>query len=167
MEELRNIVSDLLAEFVKDVQTNAMQQRKHVTGRTVRSMERRVTASEGAVRGEMWAAPYIWTLDTGSAPARRRGTDAERESFIQSLTEWCRAKSLPMGGLTQDKYRAFAKFLKWYIQKHGSWLYRNPSQQHKVIAPAIEELDNNLTRRINAAFTDIISKASTHKTIII
>lgn len=150
-----------MTEFVKDVQANAAMQGKQVTGRTVKSMEGRVTAEENTVRGEMWAAPHIWTLDTGSAPARRRGTDAEREAFIQSLTEWCRAKSLPMGGLTQEQYRAFAKFLKWYIQKHGSWLYRNPAQQHKVIAPAMATLEDKLSARITVAYTDTITILTT------
>lgn len=141
-----------MAEFIKNVQANAQMQGKQVTGRTVKSMEWRTTGT----RGEVWAVPHIWTLDTGSAPARRRGTDAEREAFIQSLTEWCRAKSLPMGGLTQEKYRAFAKFLKWYIQKHGSWLYRNPAQQHKVIAPAIATLEADLSTRIAEAFEQTV-----------
>lgn len=170
MEEIRNIINQLLAEFVKDVQVNAIMQGKYSTGRTIKTMERRERGvSEDAVQVDMYAAPYIWALDTGSAPARRRGTDAERQAFISNLTEWCRLHNIPHGGLSEKQYRSFAKFLKWYIGKHGSWLYRHPANQHRVIAPAMATLEESLSSQIADSFSSTITILSTknNKKIVI
>lgn len=162
MEEINDIVNRLLQEFIKDVEANARMQGKVTTGRFIRSMEiRQEPPTADAVKASVYAARYIWALDTGSAPARRRGTDAEREAFLRNLTEWCRLHNLPSAGLTPAKYRAFAKFLKWYIGKHGSWLYRNPAHQHKVIAPAVATLEAKLEEQVADAFTTTITLTST------
>lgn len=170
MEEIRNIINKLLAEFVEDVRANSIAQGKYTTGRTIKTMERRErSVSEDAVQVDMYAAPYIWALDTGSAPARRRGTDAERQAFISNLTEWCRTHAMPKAGMSEAQYRNFAKFLKWYIGKHGSWLYRHPANQHRVIAPAMATLEESLSSQIADSFTDTITILSTknNKKIVI
>lgn len=170
MEQVRNIISNLLTEFIKDVEVNALMQGKYHTGKIIRSMEVRSDApSDGRVSASVYAYPYIWTLDTGSAPARKRGTDAERQAFIASLTDWCRNHALPRAGLSEQQYKSFAKFLKWYIGKHGSWLYRNPSYQNKVIAPAVTMLEDALTEQTADALADhltLVIKPHT-KTIIL
>lgn len=170
MERIRNIVDNLLREFIKDVEVNALMQGKYATGKTIRSMEVRSSApSDDRVSSAVYAAPYIWTLDTGSRPARRRGTDAERQAFISNLTIWCRNHAMPQGGLSEVEYRRFAKFLKWYIGKHGSWLYRHPEAQNKVIAPALRILEDNLTEQVANAFSDKLTAmiTPTEKTIIL
>ena len=89
-------------------------------------------------------------LDKGSGPARRHGSDKERQQFVSSLADWCRARGFPETGLSQEQYIQAAKRLKWYIGKFGSKTYRDRSRQDKVITPAVEAFEARLRSRTSS-----------------
>lgn len=161
MANIQEVVSNLISEMFADIRQNARAEGHHVTGKTVGSLEQRYRKEDGADIFEVWGYPHIGALDTGSAPARKRVTDAEREEFIRNLTEWCRARGFPSGGLSPEQYRSAAKFLKWYIGKYGSRLYRTPSKQYRVIRPAVEEFERKLSTSLSAFYeAEITNKFS-------
>lgn len=152
MATIQESVSRLITELFADIKANAQREGKVNTGRTLASLEQRYKAEEGRHIFEVWANKYFGALDTGSAPARRKGTDAERATFLRELAAWCSAKGFPASGLSPEQYERAAKWLKWYIQKNGSYLYRHPAEQHRVIAPAAERFERELEYKLSAFY---------------
>lgn len=158
VDSIRSEATRLFAEMVADIRNNSRAAGQVATGKTLASMEvRQGTTDNGGLRLELWARAYFGALDTGSRPARRKGSEAEREQFIRQLTEWCKLRGVPSAGLGDERYRSFAKFLKWHINKYGTALYRNPSKQYKVIKPATDRFEQRLTYALRAWFDKTVA----------
>lgn len=113
---IKETVEQLVADLLDDIRRNHEAAGQKVTGKTISSLESSVLdEGEGSLRVQVSGFSYMGVLDTGAQPARRKGTDEEREEMIKNLTEWCRMRGVPESGLTEDKYRQFAKYLKWRI----------------------------------------------------
>ncbi len=149
MGNLESILAEELDLLVADITQRHIAAGQKVTGRTIASLETEVHDAGDAVVGYLSGAPYFGVLDKGSGPFRKKGSDKERQQFISSLAEWCRARGFPESGLTPQQYVTAAKRLKWYIGKYGSKLHRDPSRQDKVITPAVEALQQRLRGRVS------------------
>ena len=158
---IREDVSQLITEMFADIRRNAIGSGHYDTGKTIDSLEQRYREDGGVMTFEVWANKYFGALDTGSAPARRRGSDAEREEFLRQLAGWWQRKGFPQGGLSPEGYMRAAKWLKWYIGKFGSYVYRHPAEQNKVIAPAVTRFEGRLEERIKAFYEAEIDNAFT------
>lgn len=163
METINESVSKLISEMFADIKANAQAAGKVNTGKTIASLEQRYRNDGGVHIFEVWANKYFGALDTGSAPARKRVSNSEREAFIRELAAWCAAKGFPQGGLTPEQYTRAAKWLKWYIGKYGSKTYRTPSLQNKVIAPAVGRFEERLEQRLSAFYEAEINNTFTRK----
>lgn len=152
MGTMQERVSRLITEMFADIKANAVREGKVNTGKTIASLEQRYTPEAGRHVFEVWANKYFGALDTGSAPARRKGTDAERAAFLRELAAWCSAKGFPSAGLTPEQYERAAKWLKWYIQKNGSYLFRHPAEQYRVIRPAVARFEERLEQKLTALY---------------
>lgn len=160
---IKEDVSQLITEMFADIKHNAQATEHYDTGKTVESLEQRYREDGGVMTFEVWANKYFGTLDTGSAPARRRGSDAEREEFIRQLAGWCQRKGFPQAGMTPEQYTRAAKWLKWYIGKFGSYVYRHPAEQGKVIAPAVARFEGRLEQRLTAFYEAEITNTFTSR----
>lgn len=149
---IREDVSRLITEMFADIKRNAQGSGHYDTGKMIGSLEQRYRNEDGVMTFEVWANKYFGTLDTGSAPARRRGSDAEREEFLRQLAGWCQRKGFPQAGLSPEGYARAARWLKWYIGKFGSYVYRHPAEQGKVIAPAVTRLEGRIESRVAAFY---------------
>lgn len=146
-----------------DIRTNAVREHKVNTGKTIASLEQRYRSDPEGHIFEVWANKYFGALDTGSAPARRKGSDAERAAFLRELAAWCSAKGFPTVGLTPEQYERAAKWLKWYILKNGSYLHRHPAEQYRVIRPAVERFEERLVERLSIFYEAEITNTFTSK----
>lgn len=163
MAAIQERVSKLISELFADIKRNAIATGHYDTGKTVASLEQRYRSEGDTHIFEVWANKYFMTLDTGSGPARKKGSDAERAEFLQNLAAWCQRKNFPTGGLSAEQYMRVAKWLKWYIGKRGSYLYRHHGEQNKVVAPAIDRFESELTHALTALFEGEITRAFTQK----
>lgn len=152
-------IADIEAIIAEALNTSVAEIRQAMTatgtgssGRTARSLEvRRGEQSADSVSVAIWGRPYTWAVETGTRPARRRGTDAERQQFIRELYEWCKRRGLPDGAATEADRMRFAKFLKWHINKYGSALYRSGGRRD-IITPSFERLERELPPKIGGYY---------------
>ena len=151
---IKDEIHKALDDCVTDIKRRSTQAGQVATGKTLRSLEVRVRNEGEAIIGEIWGRPYFGALETGSRPATRKGTAAGRASMVQSMKEWCRVRGLT-DGLTDKQAENFARWLSWYIKKHGSKLYRKGGRRD-IITPAVEATKNELTERLGAYYEQII-----------
>lgn len=150
---IRETVERLVADLLNDIRRNHEAAGQKVTGKTIGSLESSVTdEGDGGLLVQVRGFSYMGVLDTGAQPARRKGTPAEREEMIRNLTEWCRMRGVPDSGLSEEKYRQFAKYLKWRINKFGTKLYYDKERQNKVIAPAVERFEERLSEQLSVYY---------------
>lgn len=146
---IKDTVERLVDDLLDDIRRNHEAAGQKVTGKTIKSLEASVVEDgENDLVVQVRGFSYFGVLDTGAQPARRKGSEAEREDMIKNLTEWCRMRGIPDSGLTEEKYRQFAKFLKWRIHKFGTRLYYDKGRQNKVIAPAVERFEERLAEQL-------------------
>ncbi len=157
MTDIKAQIGGLLDEFVAGITRRHIALGQKVTGKTIASLERQLFDNGGLnFTAQLLGRPYFGVLDKGAGPAKRRGTDEERAEFIRSLTEWCRIRGFPSGGLTEAQYLRTAKWLKWRINKFGTRMHNNPSMQDKVITPEIAIFEDKLEKALNVWFDDEI-----------
>ncbi len=149
-DEIRTILDDC----VNDIKRRSTQAGQVATGKTLRALEVRLRAEGTAVIGEIWGRPYTGALETGSRPARKRGTDAERAQMIRAMKEWCRVRGLT-NGMTDKQAENFARWLSWYIKKHGTKLYRQGGRRD-IITPALEATKEQLAERLGVYYEQIL-----------
>jgi hypothetical protein len=125
------------------------------TGRTLRALEVRVRNEGAAIVGEIWGRPFTGALETGSRPARRKGTAAERKAMVADMKEWCRIRGLT-DGMTDKQAENFARWLSWYIKRYGSALFRKGGRRD-IITPAVEATKNELAERLGAYYEQILT----------
>jgi hypothetical protein len=135
---------------VNDIRRRSTQAGQVATGRTLRALEVRVRNEGAAIVGEIWGRPFTGALETGSRPARRKGTAAERKAMVADMKEWCRIRGLT-DGMTDKQAENFARWLSWYIKRYGSALFRKGGRRD-IITPAVEATKNELAERLGAYY---------------
>ncbi len=150
-DEIRTILDDC----VNDIKRRSTQAGQVATGKTLRALEVRLRAEGTAVIGEIWGRPYTGALETGSRPARRKGTAAERKAMVADMKEWCRIRGLT-DGMTDKQAENFARWLSWYIKKHGTKLYRQGGRRD-IITPALEATKEQLAERLGVYYEQILT----------
>ena len=149
------MLAEELGTTVADVRKAISASGQSATGRTAQSLEARVKSENGVISGQLLGRPYAWALETGSRPARKKGTEAERQAFIRQLYEWCRARGLPDGAASEEQRLRFAKFLKWHINKYGTRLYRRGGRKD-VITPSLQRLEREVPPRVGSYYVSEI-----------
>ena len=143
-------IEKALTDCVNDIRRRSTQAGQVATGRTLRALEVRVRNEGAAIIGEIWGRPFTGALETGSRPARRKGTAAERKAMVADMKEWCRIRGLT-DGMTDKQAENFARWLSWYIKRYGSALYRKGGRRD-IITPAVEATKNELAERLGAYY---------------
>lgn len=143
-------IEKALTDCVNDIRRRSTQAGQVATGRTLRALEVRVRNEGAAIVGEIWGRPFTGALETGSRPARRKGTAAERKAMVADMKEWCRIRGLT-DGMTDEQAENFASWLSWYIKRYGSALYRKGGRRD-IITPAVEATKNELAERLGAYY---------------
>ena len=143
-------IEKALTDCVNDIRRRSTQAGQVATGRTLRALEVRVRNEGAAIVGEIWGRPFTGALETGSRPARRKGTAAERKAMVADMKEWCRIRGLT-DGMTDRQAEKFARWLSWYIKRYGSALYRKGGRRD-IITPAVEATKNELAERLGAYY---------------
>jgi len=143
-------IEKALTDCVNDIRRRSTQAGQVATGRTLRALEVRVRNEGAAIVGEIWGRPFTGALETGSRPARRKGTAAERKAMVADMKEWCRIRGLT-AGMTDRQAENFARWLSWYIKRYGSALFRKGGRRD-IITPAVEATKNELTERLGAYY---------------
>jgi hypothetical protein len=143
-------IEKALTDCVNDIRRRSTQAGQVATGRTLRALEVRVRNEGAAIVGEIWGRPFTGALETGSRPARRKGTAAARKAMVADMKEWCRIRGLT-DGMTDKQAENFARWLSWYIKRYGSALYRKGGRRD-IITPAVEATKNELAERLGAYY---------------
>jgi hypothetical protein len=143
-------IEKALTDCVNEIKRRSTQAGQVATGRTLRALEVRVRNEGAAIVGEIWGRPFTGALETGSRPARRKGTAAERKAMVADMKEWCRIRGLT-DGMTDKQAENFARWLSWYIKRYGSALFRKGGRRD-IITPAVEATKNELAERLGAYY---------------
>ena len=143
-------IEKALTDCVNDIRRRSTQAGQVATGRTLRALEVRVRNEGAAIIGEIWGRPFTGALETGSRPARRKGTAAARKAMVANMKEWCRIRGLT-DGMTDRQAENFARWLSWYIKRYGSALFRKGGRRD-IITPAVEATKNELAERLGAYY---------------
>lgn len=152
MKRPDTVIASALDEAINEIKSNSRAAGQVVTGRTLKSLSREVIAeADGTFTARIYGRAFFGALETGSGPAHRRGTDAEREEFQRNLEEWCRIRGFPASGLTPEQLTRVAKWLRWRLNKYGSRLYRKGGRKD-IFTPAVENLDASLTERLTSFY---------------
>lgn len=154
MMTLENIMRKCLDECIYTIKANAMRAGKVATGKTLRALEGRLRYEGSAIIGEIWGLKHTGALETGSAPAKRRGSDAERAAMVQAMKEWCAIRGLS-AGMTDKQAENLAKYLSWYIKRYGSKLYREGGRRD-IITPAIEATKTTLQNELGIYYEALV-----------
>ena len=158
MQNIQDIIVSSLDELIDEIKTNSTRAGQVATGKTLKSLES-VVPSEGGLTyaAQLLARPFFGTLETGSGPARRKGTDKEREAFRRSLEEWCRVRGFPKSGLSDEQLKRAAERLRWYLLRYGSRLYRRGGRKD-IFTPAVESFEDRLSNGLLSLFeTEVIN----------
>lgn len=150
MAEVEDIMRRTLEDCVYDIRRRHVEAGQRVTGRTMDALEARVRREGTTIIGEIWGLPYTGAWETGSRPARRRGSDEERRAMIRHLREWADIRGLT-AGMTDSQAQHLASYLAWYIKRYGSRLYREGGRRD-IITPAVEAAKATLAERLGAFY---------------
>lgn len=152
--DIENTIRQALNDCVADIKRRHVQAGQRATGRTMNALEVRMRREGDAIVGEIWGAPYTGAWETGSRPARRKGTAQSRELMIQNLKEWCAIRGLS-NGMTDKQATNLARYLAWYIKRYGSALYRKGGRRD-IITPAIEATKQTVEQQLSLYYEQLI-----------
>lgn len=152
--DIKELLNTSLDDCVQDIKRRHVQAGQKATGRTMNALEVRMRSEGLAIIGEIWGFPYTGAWETGSRPARRKGTDEERRAMVRNLKEWAAIRGLT-AGMTDKQAENLAKYLAWYIKRYGSKLYRNGGRRD-IITPAIEATQRVLEERLGSYYDQFI-----------
>jgi len=155
MATIEEMMRKALDDCVADIKRRSTQAGQVASGRTLASLEVRMRREGESIIGEIWGRPFFGALETGSRPARRRGTTASRQAMVADMKEWCRIRGLT-AGMTDKQAENFARWLSWYIKRNGSALYRKGGRRD-IITPAVEATKNELAERLGAYFEQLLT----------
>ena len=152
--DIENTIRQALNDCVSDIKRRHVQAGQRATGRTMNALEVRMRREADAIVGEIWGMPYTGAWETGSRPARRKGTAASRESMVQNLKEWCKIRGL---AVDDKQAQRLAKYLAWYIKRYGSKLYRNGGRRD-IITPAIEATKQTVEQQLGLYYEQLVTE---------
>lgn len=152
--DIEGEIRKALTDCVGDIKRRHVQAGQRATGRTMNALEVRMRREADAIVGEIWGMPYTGAWETGSRPARRKGTAASRESMVQNLKEWCKIRGLAVDDKQAER---LAKYLAWYIKRYGSKLYRNGGRRD-IITPAIEATKQTVEQRLGLYYEQLVTE---------
>ena len=152
--DIEGEIRKALTDCVGDIKRRHVQAGQRATGRTMNALEVRMRREADAIVGEIWGMPYTGAWETGSRPARRKGTAASRESMVQNLKEWCKIRGLAVDDKQAER---LAKYLAWYIKRYGSKLYRNGGRRD-IITPAIEATKQTVEQQLGLYYEQLITE---------
>lgn len=152
--DIEGEIRKALTDCVGDIKRRHVQAGQRATGRTMNALEVRMRREADAIVGEIWGMPYTGAWETGSRPARRKGTAASRESMVQNLKEWCKIRGLAVDDKQAER---LAKYLAWYIKRYGSKLYRNGGRRD-IITPAIEATKQTVEQQLGLYYEQLVTK---------
>ena len=152
--DIEGEIRKALNDCVGDIKRRHIQAGQRATGRTMNALEVRMRREADAIVGEIWGMPYTGAWETGSRPARRKGTAASRESMVQNLKEWCKIRGL---AVNDEQAQRLAKYLAWYIKRYGSKLYRNGGRRD-IITPAIEATKQTVEQRLGIYYEQLVTE---------
>lgn len=152
--DIEGEIRKALTDCVGDIKRRHVQARQRATGRTMNALEVRMRREADAIVGEIWGMPYTGAWETGSRPARRKGTAASRESMVQNLKEWCKIRGLAVDDKQAER---LAKYLAWYIKRYGSKLYRNGGRRD-IITPAIEATKQTVEQQLGLYYEQLVTE---------
>ncbi len=151
-DEIRKALDDC----VNDIKRRSTQAGQVATGKTLRALEVRLRNEGAAIVGEIWGRPFTGALETGSRPARRKGTAAERKAMVADMKEWCRIRGMT-DGMTDKQAENFARWLSWYTKRYGSALFRKGGRRD-IITPAVEATKEQLAERLGVYYEQLVTK---------
>ncbi len=138
-------VSEILLEELdilhNEIVGNLIRNKQVVTGKTKDSITHYLVTP---YRGVLSGPAYLGVLEDGRGPAK--GGGKEDKEFIINLKRWIIARGLDYGGDLEGLER-LARFLKWFINKNGNWMFRN-NQRIEVYTKAIDKFTKRLKDRI-------------------
>lgn len=152
--DIEGEIRKALNDCVGDIKRRHIQAGQRATGRTMNALEVRMRREADAIVGEIWGMPYTGAWETGSRPARRKGTAASRESMVQNLKEWCKIRGL---AVNDEQAQRLAKYLAWYIKRYGSKLYRNGGRRD-IITPAIEATKQTVEQQLGIYYEQLVTE---------
>lgn len=152
--DIEGEIRKALNDCVGDIKRRHIQAGQRATGRTMNALEVRMRREADAIVGEIWGMPYTGAWETGSRPARRKGTAASRESMVQNLKEWCKIRGLAVDDKQAER---LAKYLAWYIKRYGSKLYRNGGRRD-IITPAIEATKQTVEQQLGIYYEQLVTE---------
>lgn len=152
--DIEGEIRKALNDCVGDIKRRHIQAGQRATGRTMNALEVRMRREADAIVGEIWGMPYTGAWETGSRPARRKGTAASRESMVQNLQEWCKIRGL---AVNDEQAQRLAKYLAWYIKRYGSKLYRNGGRRD-IITPAIEATKQTVEQQLGIYYEQLVTE---------
>lgn len=152
MKKADIIIASALDDAIEEIRSNSRAAGQVVTGKTLKSLYREVVPEADGYTARLYGRAYFGALETGSGPARKRGTDAELEEFQRNLEEWCRIRGFPSSGLTPEQLTRVAKWLRWRLNKYGSRLYRKGGRKD-IFTPAVENFEERLTEQLTSFYS--------------
>lgn len=143
MASIWDDIKGALDDCILDIKQRHVSAGQRASGRGMASLESRVESAPDGYVGQVWGLPYVGAWETGRGPARQAGTPQEKIAFVASLAEWCRLRGFPAESLSDEQYIRTARWLRWYINKFGTKLYRAGGRRD-IITPAVEALEARL-----------------------
>ncbi|MDR0541044.1 MAG: hypothetical protein LBH19_02400 [Dysgonamonadaceae bacterium] len=139
-KELEQLKADIIARHESAGQV--------ATGRTRDSFSvRMVSSTSGVLEG----AAYAGALERGRGPLKNR----EESDFLERLKEWIVARGLDYGGNTKGLER-LAKFLRWWINKNGTKIFRT-GRHVDIFTTPMENLSDRISEQIGVLYSNEIS----------
>jgi hypothetical protein len=130
-EEFEKIANDILEQLKKEFRSKG----KVATGKTIKSL--RAEASE--VGFKIFGGDWIEFVEYGRGPIQNK---KKKTNFLENLQAWARAVGFP-----ESKVR----FLKYYINKYGTKLYRDGKNAEVLTSVFNQDLIQKLNREIYLA----------------
>lgn len=148
-KHIPEILLEELAQLQEDIITRHERAGQVATGRTKASFSHKLT---GFYTGVLEGAAYSGALERGRGPIKRlTPTD-----FLERLREWIVAKGLDYGGSPEGLER-LAKFLRWWINKNGTWAFRS-GQSNDIFTTPMSDFSARLTDRIGNLFISEVTE---------
>lgn len=161
MLSIEDTMTKCLDECIRTIKVNAIRAGKVATGKTLSALEGKIRTEGQAIIGEIWGLKYTGAMETGSQPARRKGSQSERDAMVEAMKEWCAIRGLS-NGMTDKQATNLAKYLSWYIKRYGSKLYREGGRRD-IITPAVEATKKKLKTELGIFF-EVLLKTSVKDT---
>lgn len=147
-ETIQYILDDELGILQSDILVKHEQAGQKASGKTASSFSHYLaSANIGVLEGAMYAG----TLERGRGPATGKGNG--NSDFLQNLKEWIIVRGLSY--TDEADLERLAKFLKWWINKNGTKLFRSGKTIDIFTTPLID-FSERLSQRVSVHFTNDI-----------